>query len=377
MLKILVFLLAACVTVAAQASTPEIEPNNTFANADASVLVVSGNAAISGAISTVGDVDIFRVQVATASVVRFEITDATRNDCDTSTPTIRLYNSVGAQLHSDNNSGMRNCSLLHASLAAGVHYISVEEAGNNAAIAAYTLLVNFVPAGVSEVEPNEVIATSSSTGVLPQFVTGAHPAIVDSDFFMVALTQTTSVRFEIIEGDTLETCESNGVDSRLTLYNSGGAVLVDDDDSGRGLCSAIDGRGSSPANAAAANLPAGIYYLQVRSSMAASGSGGLFNYRLIMQGPALTTTAATASVGGRAVSPFGRGIPNVTVTLTDANGSVRSTRTTSFGYFRFDGVETGQSYVLVAASKTDVFAPQVVIVTENATGLILQSLGPN
>ncbi len=80
-------------------------------------------------------------------------------------------------------------------------------------------------------------------------------------------------------------------------------------------------------------------------------------------------TAALASAAGRVVTAFGRGVSNARVTLTDQNGVVRMTRTNSFGYYRFNDVETGQTYVFNASHKRYEFVPRVVSIGENLSGL--------
>ena len=60
---------------------------------------------------------------------------------------------------------------------------------------------------------------------------------------------------------------------------------------------------------------------------------------------------------------------NAIVVLTDLNGNTRTTRTSTFGYFRFDGVEAGQTYLFSVSSKRYSFAPQVVTVMEDLTEL--------
>ncbi len=88
----------------------------------------------------------------------------------------------------------------------------------------------------------------------------------------------------MVEGDrAIETCESNNVDSRLTLYDSNGTTqLVDDDDDGRGFCSAIDGTGNTPRDTAARNTGTTpkVVFLQVRASSFATGTEGQFIYKL-------------------------------------------------------------------------------------------------
>ena len=85
----------------------------------------------------------------------------------------------------------------------------------------------------------------------------------------------------------------------------------------------------------------------------------------------LNPTAAPVSVSGRALTADGRGISRVRVTMTDSSGISRSAITSSLGYFRFDDVETGQTYIISVHSKVHQFAQptQVVVVADEITGL--------
>ena len=65
----------------------------------------------------------------------------------------------------------------------------------------------------------------------------------------------------------------------------------------------------------------------------------------------LAPTAATVSVSGRVITPQGRGIRNVVVTMTDSNGNTRTARTTSFGYYRFEEVAAGETYIFTVSGK--------------------------
>ena len=69
-----------------------------------------------------------------------------------------------------------------------------------------------------------------------------------------------------------------------------------------------------------------------------------------------TATAAPVSLGGRVTSSIGRAISGVDVTLTDmATGEARTTKTNTFGYYRFDDVSTTAFYGLSVTSKRYVF----------------------
>lgn len=85
------------------------------------------------------------------------------------------------------------------------------------------------------------------------------------------------------------------------------------------------------------------------------------------------TTAASVSVSGRVITADGRGLLNATVTMTDSSGNTRSARTTAFGYFRFDEVEVGGTYVFQVVSKRYVFAPQVISLNEELNELIFMA----
>lgn len=52
----------------------------------------------------------------------------------------------------------------------------------------------------------------------------------------------------------------------------------------------------------------------------------------------------------------GQGIRNALLTLTSPDGARRTAITSTFGYYAFDGVEVGHTYVLEIASKRYTFA---------------------
>ena len=83
----------------------------------------------------------------------------------------------------------------------------------------------------------------------------------------------------------------------------------------------------------------------------------------------LAPTAAAVSISGRVLTPEGRGLMNARVILTDSNGNLRSAATSAFGYFHLADVEAGTTVVLSVSSKRYSFAPQVVSVTEDLTGI--------
>jgi hypothetical protein len=85
-------------------------------------------------------------------------------------------------------------------------------------------------------------------------------------------------------------------------------------------------------------------------------------------GVPLGTTAAAVSVGGRVLTSDGRGIANVVITVEDdALGQPLTTRTNAFGYYRFEGLATGRSYVVTANARHFTFAQPSVVVSPRDT----------
>jgi hypothetical protein len=65
----------------------------------------------------------------------------------------------------------------------------------------------------------------------------------------------------------------------------------------------------------------------------------------------LAPTAAGVLAGGRVTTADGRGIPNVRVTITDLNGASRSILSNALGYYSFDDVQAGETYVFSVSHK--------------------------
>jgi uncharacterized repeat protein (TIGR01451 family) len=79
----------------------------------------------------------------------------------------------------------------------------------------------------------------------------------------------------------------------------------------------------------------------------------------------LGTTAAPVSISGRVVTATGRGIRNVQISMIDSQGRIRTTQTTSFGYYRFDNVEAGEIIILTAKARRFNFSQSSITRTTN------------
>lgn len=85
----------------------------------------------------------------------------------------------------------------------------------------------------------------------------------------------------------------------------------------------------------------------------------------------LAPTAASVSLGGQITTADGRGIRNVFVTLTEADGTTQTALTASFGYFRFDEVSAGQTVIISVRAKRYEFArPTAVLNVGQDSGII-------
>lgn len=82
-------------------------------------------------------------------------------------------------------------------------------------------------------------------------------------------------------------------------------------------------------------------------------------------------TAASVSVGGQLRTATGIPITKATVVLTNTLGQTRTALSNGFGYYSFDDVSVGETYVVSATSKRYTFTPMVISPTEGTNELNL------
>lgn len=83
-----------------------------------------------------------------------------------------------------------------------------------------------------------------------------------------------------------------------------------------------------------------------------------------------TPTAATASISGRIRTADGRGIRNVSLVLVSAaTGETFRATSSLFGYYRFETIVVGQSYILTVRAKLYRFDPntRVIVLQDELT----------
>lgn len=86
-------------------------------------------------------------------------------------------------------------------------------------------------------------------------------------------------------------------------------------------------------------------------------------------GGVCAATAATVTVSGRVAAANGRGVPNAGVSISSPAGERLNARTNSFGYFRFEQIPAGRTFVVEVAAKRHSFAPRTINLTSDLNGL--------
>lgn len=85
-------------------------------------------------------------------------------------------------------------------------------------------------------------------------------------------------------------------------------------------------------------------------------------------------SAAPTTISGRVALPSGIGVYPARVFLTNSFGETVSVRTNQFGFYRFENINVGETYIINISSKLYQFNSQVVNVTEETNKLDFTSI---
>ncbi len=85
----------------------------------------------------------------------------------------------------------------------------------------------------------------------------------------------------------------------------------------------------------------------------------------------LAPTAAQVSLGGQLFSATGQAVAGEVITLTRSNGETLTVRSSSFGFYQFDGLTASETYTISVNSKRHTFTPQTINLTESVTSFNL------
>lgn len=265
-------LFAPCAFAQGPTVRSEVEPNNTFA--EANELQVGDELT---AFLTAGEQDWFRLTVPVAGridILAFGNTTATgTSQTDTS---MELYDSTGANVlgWNDDMGGTGNfCGGLHYNLAAGTYYVKVTGSGATDA-GVYKLDTAWQPTKTythTEVEPNDVYTAATVIGSSTDWsVNGSLGVNGDFDFYQVTLPTTTALWFMLTDGEVPALRRS-----RLEFYTSAGALI------GTTLGSNATNSGSFTGRISTIRTwPAGTYYVAVKKDSGFTAASTTGSYRL-------------------------------------------------------------------------------------------------
>ena len=85
----------------------------------------------------------------------------------------------------------------------------------------------------------------------------------------------------------------------------------------------------------------------------------------------LAPAAAAVPVSGQVVDQFGKPVSRVRVSMTKSNGTTLTAISNPFGYFRFDEIEVGETYIVYAEAKGHTFEPQLITVLDEISDIRL------
>jgi len=262
--------------------------------------VQMGTKGFTGSLWPIGDVDVFKVEVAVSGSQLEASTGDGMGGCPVDASTyLRVFDDNGVLLADDKDAGPGSCSLLPSttpllhSLAAGTYYLQVENLLFDP-LPFYVVDVKIAPPACgdgsiqlsggeqcddgatlagdgcsptckleglygTEVEANDTSATANSLAGLDG-IFASIGTVTDQDYFSFAITAPGSAVTLTLD-DGLGKCPG-AFDSRMYLYDAAGVEITNDNDSGPDGCSAI-----APAMyPAAASLGVGTYYVRVEES---------------------------------------------------------------------------------------------------------------
>jgi hypothetical protein len=117
----------------------------------------------------------------------------------------------------------------------------------------------------------------------------------------------------------------------------------------------------------------GIFDLDGTAGQAAAGGAMAQNPFSVTSGfwnfTSLAPTAANVSVSGRVTNTDGLGLPQASLRLQTQDGEIFYTRTSSFGFYRFEGIAIGQSIFVTVSHRQYVFEPRSLMVGDEIVQL--------
>ena len=111
--------------------------------------------------------------------------------------------------------------------------------------------------------------------------------------------------------------------------------------------------------------PQSVFFFENTTSLFVADTINNRVLRFFPAGP----TASAVWVSGRVFDRRGRGVGKAIVKLSDGDGNTRSALTNAFGYYKFEHLAVGTTYVFDVRSKIYSFESHVVTVTDEVSNL--------
>lgn len=162
---------------------------------------------------------------------------------------------------------------------------------------------------------------------------------------------------------TAETMGTGLTDTQLVCTNNGRCKFTASPDTATQPPTSFAAFNGEPA--------AGNWTLCVGDS-ASQDLGTLRSWRLNFVSPSnFVPTSAAVMVSGRALTSKGQPVRGAIIRLIDINGEVHTATSNPFGYFRFDGVQSGKNYIIEASSKSFSFEARSILISDQISDLEL------
>lgn len=192
---------------------------------------IAAGATITSTIGVAGDVDWIRVTLTAGTLYQFDGRGSATFGGTLADPLLRLLNSSGAVVRSDNNSGADNDSrLLYTAASSGTYYIAMQSTSATAT-GTYTVGVTANPDDFTTTTATAGVATVGGT------TSGTTEVAGDRDWFRAILTAGTSYAIEVRGGSP-----GSGLrwtQSSVVLRDGTGVQLATDTKSGLGAAARL------------------------------------------------------------------------------------------------------------------------------------------
>lgn len=255
-------------------TTPTVDeyPGNVATSA---TLAVGGS--ITGRIDNTTDEDWFRVTLTAGTIYRIDLRGNDSNGGTLLDPFVRLLNSGGTVLVSDDDSGTGTDSqILYAVTSTGIHYISA--GGFQGDQGTYTLSL----ATATQADDHPASSATTGTVTVGGAVTGRLETNTDADWFAVSLTSGQSYRID------MRGSPSNGgtlADPYVRVRSATGTIYASDNDTGTGADAQLTYRAAFT----------GIHYIEATTQ----GTGtGTYTVSVVTAPVATDDYAATTATTG-------------------------------------------------------------------------------